>query len=108
MPKQVSKVYYIPYLRRILHQDEPTNYLQKSIREISNELSSNEPSQEKTSSRLSRNKRDNNEESVEALLQLRHQRPAHINELRPSQVPKHSITKASVRISVGYNILQLK
>ena len=75
---------------------------------MSNESSSDEPSSEKITPRLRHNKRDNGEESVEALLQLRHQRPEHVNESRPSQVPKHSITRVSVQISVGYNILQLK
>ena len=75
---------------------------------MSHESSSNEPSQEQIISNLRRNKHDGDEESVEALLQLRHQRPGHVNQSRLSQVPKYSITKASVRISVGYNILQLK
>ena len=87
---------------------------------MSNKSSSNELSSERITSRLrsnkrdsrnkrdSHNKHDSDEKSVEAHLQLRHQRPGHVNESRPSQVPKHSITKASMRISVGYNILQLK
>ncbi len=81
---------------------------------MTNESSSEEPSPEKITSRLrrnkrdSRNKRESDEEGVEALLQLRRQRPGNINESRLSRIPEHSITKASVRISVGYNILQLK
>jgi hypothetical protein len=39
--------------------------------------------------------------------ELRHQRPRNIDESRPLQIPGHSITKVSVRISVDYNILQL-
>jgi hypothetical protein len=75
---------------------------------MTNESSSDEPSPEKITSRLHRNKRKGNEEGVEALLQLRHQRPGNINEQRLSRIPEQSITRASVRISVGYNILQLK
>jgi hypothetical protein len=75
---------------------------------MSNESSSDEPSPEKITSRLRRNKHDGNEEGVEALLQLRRQRSGNINKPRLSRIPEHSITRASVRISVGYNILQLK
>jgi hypothetical protein len=75
---------------------------------MTNESSSDESSLEKITSRLRRNKRKSNEEGVEALLQLRHQRPGNINEPRLSRIPEQSITRASVRISVGYNILQLK
>ena len=74
---------------------------------MTNESSSDELSQEKNRSKFCRNKHKDNEEGVEALLQLRHQRPKNIDESRPLQRPGHSITKASVRISVGYNILQL-
>jgi hypothetical protein len=75
---------------------------------MTNESSSDEPSPEKITSRLCRNKRESNEEGVEALLQLRHQWPGNINEPRLSRIPEQSITRALVRISVGYNILQLK
>ena len=75
---------------------------------MTNESSSDEPSSEKITSKLRRNKHGGNEEGVEALLQLRHQRPENINEPRLSRIPEQSITRASVRISVGYNILQLK
>ena len=75
---------------------------------MTNESSSDEPSPEKITSRLRRNKREGNEEGVEALLQLRHQQPGNINEPRLSRIPEQLITRASVRISVGYNILQLK
>ena len=51
---------------------------------MTNELSSDESSLEKITSRLRRNKRKSNEEGVEALLQLRHQRPGNINEPRLS------------------------
>jgi hypothetical protein len=73
-----------------------------------NESSSDEPSPQKITSRLRQNKHESDEEGVEALLQLRRQRPGKINEPRLSRIPEHSITRASVRISVGYNILQLK
>ena len=75
---------------------------------MTNESSSDEPSPKKITSRLRRNKHEGNEEGVEALLQLRHQRSGNINELRLSRIPEQSVTRASVRISVGYNILQLK
>ena len=75
---------------------------------MTNESSSDEPSPEKITSRLRGNKREGNEEGVEALLQLRHQRPRNINEPRLSRIPEQSITRASVRISVSYNILQFK
>ena len=75
---------------------------------MSNESSSDKPRLRPNKSDSCRNKSDSDEESVEALLQLRHQRPRHVNKSRPSQVPKHSITRASIRKSVGYNILQLK
>ena len=74
---------------------------------MTNESSSDELSQEKNRSKFCRNKHKDNEEGVEALLRLRHQRPRNIDESRPLRIPGHSITKASVRISVGYNILQL-
>ena len=47
-----------------------------------NELSSDELSLEKITSRLCQNKHKCDEEGVEALLQLRHQWPGNINELR--------------------------
>jgi hypothetical protein len=75
---------------------------------MTNESSSDEPSPKKITSRLRRNKHEGNEEGVEALLQLRHQRPGNINKPRLSRIPEQSVTRASVRISVGYNILQLK
>ena len=75
---------------------------------MTKESSSDEPSPEKITFRLRRNKREGNEEGVEALLQLRHQRPGNMNEPRLSRIPEQSITRVSVRISVGYNILQLK
>jgi hypothetical protein len=75
---------------------------------MTNESSSDEPSPKKIISRLRRNKHEDNEEGVEALLQLRHQRPGNINEPRLSRIPEQLVTRASVRISVGYNILQLK
>jgi hypothetical protein len=74
---------------------------------MTNESSSDELSQEKNRSKLRRNKHKDNEEGIEALLQLRHQWPRNIDESRPLRIPGHSITKASVRIPVGYNILQL-
>ena len=74
---------------------------------MTNELSSDELSPEKTTSRLRWNKREG-DEGVEALLQLRYQQSRNIDEPRLPQIPQHSITRVSVRISVGFNILQLK
>jgi|HubBroStandDraft_2_1064218.scaffolds.fasta_scaffold241522_1 hypothetical protein len=75
---------------------------------MTNESSSDELSPKKTTSKLRRNKHEGDEEGVEALLQLRRQRSRNIDEPRLPRIPQHSITRASVRISVGYNILQLK
>ena len=75
---------------------------------MTNESSSDELSPQKITSRLRRNKHESDGEGIEALLQLRHQQPGNINEPRLSRIPEHLITRASVRISVGYNILQLK
>jgi hypothetical protein len=75
---------------------------------MTNELSSDELSRKKTTYKLCRNKYEGDEEGVEALLQLRRQRSRNIDEPRLPRIPQHSITRASVRISVGYNILQLK
>ena len=47
---------------------------------MTDESSSDEPSPEKIASRLCRNKREGDKEGVEALLQLRRQRPGNINE----------------------------
>jgi hypothetical protein len=73
-----------------------------------NKSSSDELSLKKTTSKLRQNKHEGDEEGIEALLQLRRQRSRNIDELGLLRIPQHSIIKASVRISVGYNILQLK
>ena len=49
---------------------------------MTNESSSDELSRKKTTSKLCRNKHEDDEEGVEALLQLRHQRSRNIDELR--------------------------
>ena len=62
----------------------------------------------KTTSKLHQNKYEDDKEGVEALLQLRRQWSRDIDELELLRIPQHLIIRASVRISVGYNILQLK
>jgi hypothetical protein len=75
---------------------------------MTNESSSDELSPKKIFSKLRQNRHEGDEESVEALLQLRCQWPRNIDKPRLPQILEHSVTRASVRISVGYNILQFK
>jgi hypothetical protein len=72
---------------------------------MTNESSSDDPSSENITSILRQNKHEDDKAAIEALLQLRYQRPGNRNEPRLLQIPEHSITRASIRISVDYNIL---